>query len=87
MLTESTGLFSNWWWAVIASDYSVSMLLAVSFIAMVLKVIATLKPGTKDVTELIAGWFWGIPGARRVTDTKETTTTVTRTESGTEEKK
>jgi hypothetical protein len=65
-MSESIGLFSNFWWATVASDYSVSMLLGITFVAMILKIIAILKPGVKTdaIMELISGWIFTVPGAR-----------------------
>ena len=67
-MSESMGLFSNWWWATVASDFSVSMLLVITFIATILKIIAVLKPGVKTdaIMDLISGWIFTVPGAKSV---------------------
>ena len=71
---EHTGLLSNFWWAVVASDYSVSIFLAVSGIIAILKIIAILLPGNKSdsIVALIQGWLSGVPGGRRATDNEPT---------------
>jgi len=60
------GILSNHWWAMIASDYSVTMLLIVTGIGTVLKIIAILKPDVKTakITELLSGWVYGLPGVK-----------------------
>jgi len=60
------GFLSNLWWAGIASDYSVTMLLIVTGLTTVLKIIAVLKPDVKTakITELLSGWVYGLPGVK-----------------------
>jgi hypothetical protein len=66
-IIEQTGLLSNYWWAVIASDYSVSIFLAVTGIATLLKILAILIPGNRSdsIVDLLQGWLGGIPGVKK----------------------
>jgi len=60
------GILSNHWWAMIASDYSVTMLLVVTGVGVILKIIAVINPSVKTsaVTDLISGWVYGLPGMK-----------------------
>ena len=77
-IIEQTGMLSNYWWAVIASDYSVSIFLIGSFVIALLQCLAILIPGVKtnSIIGLFRGWIYGFPGMKQ-----ETSTTTTASES------
>jgi hypothetical protein len=66
-MTEHIGLFSNFWWATVANDYSIMIFLIVSAILTVLKIWAVLSPGAKtnSILCLLQGWFYGVPGIKK----------------------
>lgn len=66
-MQEQLGLFSNFWWATIANDYSIMIFLVASLIIMVLKIMAILNPGTKtnSILCLVQGWIYGFPGVKK----------------------
>jgi hypothetical protein len=66
-IIEQTGVLSNYWWAIIASDYSVSMFLGVTGTIAILKIIAILIPSNKgdSIVALIQGWLSGMPGLKK----------------------
>jgi hypothetical protein len=72
-MKESIGLFSNYWWATVANDYSIMIFLVISFILTVLKVWAVVSPGAKtnSIMCLIQGWFYGFPGVKKNDTTGE----------------
>lgn len=65
------GLFSNYWWATVASDYSVTIVLLGSTFITLLKLLAILNPGNKtdSIICLLKGWLYGFPGMK---DEKQT---------------
>ena len=82
-MTEQMGFLSNYWWAVVASDYSVTIGLAITGLLMLLQIWAVIKPGvtTNSIIGLIRGWVYGFPGMTKET---HTTSTVASSESTTE---
>ena len=67
---EHLGILSNFWWATVANDYSISFFLATSAIVTVLKILAVINPSVKsnDIVCLIQSWFYGIPGVKKEND-------------------
>ena len=65
------GILSNHWWAVIASDYSITVLLVGSFFVAVLKALAIIHPEAKSVLCLFKGWIYGFPGMQEKAEEKK----------------
>ncbi len=68
--TEHIGLLSNFWWATVADDYSVTILLACSGVITLLKIIAVINPSVRsnDIICLLQTWTYGIPGVKKESD-------------------
>ena len=84
-MEEAMGLFSNFWWATVANDYSVSIFLGATLIITILKIWAVMNPGTKtnSILCLIQGWFYGVPGYKKTEETISETKTSKTSESTT----
>ena len=78
MIPEHTGALSNFWWAVAANDYSMSIVLIATFIIAVLNALAIIHPEAKSILCLFKGWIYGFPGMK-----KEITTTASQSSSST----
>lgn len=80
---EHMGLLSNFWFAMVASDYSVFVVLVGSLIVTILSILATIHPEAKSIICLIKGWIYGFPGMTKKVTTSESssqssTTTTTQ---------
>lgn len=66
-MVTSIGLFSNYWWATVANDYSIMIFLVISGILTIVKILAVLHPGTKtnSILCLLQGWLYGFPGIKK----------------------
>jgi hypothetical protein len=75
------GIFSNYWWAWVASDYSGSIVLVGGLIIMILQILAVMHPGvaSNKIICLIKGYIYGFPGFKKTTETSEVKTTDTTT--------
>jgi hypothetical protein len=67
IIEEQIGPLSNWWWACVANDYSITILLIVGFIIACLKTWAIMHPGVKNdsIVCLWSGWLYGFPGIKK----------------------
>ena len=65
VVNQSIAFLSNQWWAVIASDYSVSIFVIGSFVVAVLKAWALIHPEAKSILCLFKGWIYGFPGMKK----------------------
>ena len=67
MFVESMGVLSNFWWSCVANDYSISILLVVSFIYTILKTWAIIHPSVKNdsIVCLWKEWLYGLPGVKK----------------------
>jgi hypothetical protein len=70
LTSEHLGVLSNFWWATVANDYSVSIFLIVSLFVTVLKIVAIINPSVKsnDIICLLQTWTYGIPGIKKQED-------------------
>lgn len=64
---ESIGALSNYWWACVANDYSISIALLIGLVVCVLKTWAIIHPSVRNdsIVCLWQGWFFGFPGVKK----------------------
>jgi hypothetical protein len=71
-IDEQVGVLTNYWWAVTANDYSISIALVITGILTVAKILAVIHPSNKsnDIVCLLQGYFYGFPGMKKEDEKK-----------------